>query len=216
MIRKKSATSHLESFSQCLGHALLAELPAWQLLVLAGAVGALWAVSLFDWSFISRQHAFWQFPMGSDMQLVLAAYYYYVQAPWQLPLFYVSGLGTPAGTNIIFTDAVPIVGLVGKLIYSFIGVTPNLYGIYLFLCFALPGVMMALVLIATETRCALAAIIGAIFANAMPALLWRWGDIALASHFLLIGALRYTCSRCRSGSGVASQRSGRLGLFLSI
>ncbi len=189
MIREKSATSHLESFSQRLGHVVLVELPAWQLLVLAAVVGALWAASLFDWGFISGQHAFWKFPIGIDMQLVLAAYFYYVQAPWQLPLFYVSGLGTPAGTNIIFTDAVPIVGLVGKLIHSFTGATPNLYGAYLFLCFALPGIMMTLVLIATETRCALAAIIGAIFANAMPALLWRWGDIALASHFLLIGAL---------------------------
>ena len=164
-------------------------LTAWQLLVLAAAVGALWAVSLFDWSFISGKHAFWQFPMGIDMQLVLAAYFYYVQAPWQLPLFYVSALSAPDGTNIIFTDVVPIVALVGKLIHSCTGATLNPYGAYLFLCFALPGVMMTLVLIATETRFALAAIIGAIFANAMPALLWRWGDIALASHFLLIGAL---------------------------
>ena len=31
--------------------------------------------------------------------------------------------------------------------------------------------------------------IAAIFANAMPALLWRWGHIASESHFLLIGAL---------------------------
>ena len=58
MIRENSATSRLESFPQRLEHALLAKLPAWQLLVLAAAVGALWAVSLFDWSFISGQHAF--------------------------------------------------------------------------------------------------------------------------------------------------------------
>ena len=64
----------------------------------------------------------------------------------------------------------------------------NLYGAYLFLCFALPGVM-TLVLIAAKTPYALAAIIGAIFANAMLALLWRWGHLALEAHFLLIGAL---------------------------
>ena len=118
-----------------------------------------------------------------------AAYLYYVQSPWQLPLFYVSALGIPTGTNIIFTDVVPVVALVGKLIHSLTGAIVNPYGGFLFLCFVLPGVMMTLVLIATRTRYALAAVIGAIFADAMPALLWRWGDIALEAQFLLIGAL---------------------------
>ena len=30
------------------------------------------------------------------------------------------------------------------------------------------------------------------FANAMPALLWRWGHIASGSHYLLIGTLALT------------------------
>ena len=49
--------------------------------------------------------------------------------------------------------------------------------------------MMTLVLIAAKICYALAAIIGAVFANTMPALLWQWGHIALEAHFLLIGAL---------------------------
>ena len=125
----------------------------------------------------------------NDMAQVLVGYLYYVQSPWHLPLFYVSALGTPAGTNVILTDFVPIVALVGKLVHSLTGATVNLYGGYLFLCFALPGVMMTLVLIAARIRYALAAVIAAIFADAMPALLWRWGHIALEAHFLLIGAL---------------------------
>ena len=80
----------------------------------------------------------------------LVGYLYYVQSPWHLPLFYVSALGTPAGTNVIFMDVVPIVALIGKLIHSLTGATINLYGGYLFLCFALPGVMMTLVLIAAK------------------------------------------------------------------
>lgn len=181
--------ANLGSLARRLERVVLAELPAWQLLALAAAAGLLWAASLFDWSFVIGQHAFWQFPMGIDMQVTLAAYFYYVQSPWQLPLFYIAALGNPTGTNVIFTDIVPIVALAGKLIHSLTGATVNLYGAYLVLCFALPGMMMTLVLIATKTRYALAAITGAIFANAMPALLWRWGDIALEAQFLLIGAL---------------------------
>ena len=166
------------------------------MLVLAAGVGIIWAASLFDWAFVTGWHAFWQFPKGTiggagqvDMANVLVGYLYYVQSPWHLPLFYVSALGTPTGTNVIFMDVVPIVALVGKLIHSLTGAMVNLYGGYLFLCFVLPGVMMTLVLIAARIRYALAAVIAAIFANAMPALLWRWGHIALQSHYLLIGAL---------------------------
>jgi Family of unknown function (DUF6311) len=195
MISEKQAVRPIEGRAQRLGRLVLVELPAGQLLVLTGSVGTLWAASLFGWSFVVGQHPFWQFPKGTiggsqyDMAMVLVAYFYFVQSPWHLPLFYISALGTLTGTNIVFMDVVPIVALAGKLVHSLTGATINPYGAYLFLSVGLPGVMMTLVLIAAKTRYALAAIIGAIFANAMPALLWRWGHIALGSHFLLIGAL---------------------------
>lgn len=172
-----------------LARAALAEAPAWLLLALAATVGVLWAACLFDWEFVAGRDAFWQLPMGADMQTVLTGYFYYVQSPWQLPLFYVSQLGAPTGANVVFTDVVPVAALAGKLVRSLGAGTVNPYGTFLFLCFALPGVAMTLVLIAARTRCALAALVGAIFADTMPALLWRWGDIALEAQFLLIGAL---------------------------
>ena len=195
MITEKQPTSRVETLVHQLGRVVLMELPAWELLVLAATAGAIWAASLFDWSFVIGRHAFWQFPKGTigsggaDMAQVLVGYLYYVQSPWHLPLFYVSAVGTPAGTNVIFMDVVPVVALIGKLIHSITGATVNLYGGYLFLCFALPGVMMTLVLIAARIRYVLATVAAAIFANAMPALLWRWGHIASGSHYLLIGAL---------------------------
>jgi hypothetical protein len=195
VIRENQAARPVESLAQRLGRVALIELPIWQLLILAAAVGAIWAASLFDWSFVVGRNAFWQFPEGTisgsqnDMAQVLVGYLYYVQSPWHLPLFYVSALGTPSGTNVIFLDVVPIVALIGKVVYSLTGAIINLYGIYLFLCFVLPGLMMTLVLIAAGIRYALAAVIAAIFANATPALLWQWGHIALDAQFLLIGAL---------------------------
>lgn len=197
VIGVKRAVWPVESLSKLVGRFVLLELPVWQLLALAVVVGAIWSASIFDVGFLIGQDAFWQFPRGTiglglgqnDMADVLVGYLYYVQSPWHLPLFYVSALGTPAGMNVILTDFVPIVGLVGKLVHSLTGTTVNLYGGYLFLCFSLPGVMMTLVLIAARIRYAPAPIIAAIFANTLPALLWRWGHIALEAHFLLIGAL---------------------------
>jgi hypothetical protein len=196
MIGEQQAAVCRRSLSQRLRRLLLVELPTWQLLALSAAVGAIWAASLFDWSFVAGRHAFWRFPHGTvggswmDMAQALVGYLYFVQSPWHLPLFYVSALGTPEGTNVIFWEGIaPIVALVGKLVRSLTGITINPYGAYLFLCFALPGVMMTLVLIAARIRYALAAIIAAIFANTTPALLWRWGHIAYEAHFLLVGAL---------------------------
>ena len=211
MISQKQVVGFRESRTNRVTRLVLPKLSTLQLLALAAVVGALCATSLFDWSFVTGQDAFWQFPMGTitssqfDMAAVLTAYFYYVQSSWHLPLFYVSTLGTPAGTNIMFMDAVPIVALAGKLVHSITGTLPNLFGAYLFLCFALPGVAMTLVLIAAKTRYPLASIICAIFANTMPALLWRWGHIALESQFLLIGALAlYLFSlRNRAWHGVA-------------
>jgi hypothetical protein len=195
MTSDQQTGGYLQSLTQRVGRIVLLELPTWQLLVVAAGVGALWAASLFDWSFVTGRHAFWQFPGGTiggsenDMATTLVAYFYYVQSPWALPLFYVSALGIPVGTNLIFTDFVPAVGLVGKLVHSITGATVNLYGGYLFLCFVLPGVMMALVLIAARVHYWLAAVLGAIFASATPAMLWRWGHVSLQAHYLLIGAL---------------------------
>jgi hypothetical protein len=195
MISEQRVAGSFKSLVQRLERCLLMELRVWQLLVLAAGVGIIWAASLFDWSFVTGRHPFWQFPEGTiggsrnDMAAVVAGYLYYVQSPWTLPLFYVPELGTPTGVNVVFMDVVPIVAVIGKLIHSLTGATVNLYGGYLFLCFVLPGVMMTLLLIAANIRYGLAVTIAAIFANAMPALLWRWGHIALQSHFLLIGAL---------------------------
>jgi hypothetical protein len=190
-----------QSLVQRVKRVVLAEFPARQLLGLATIVGALWAASLFDWDFLVGRHVFWQFPRGTfggvygenDMAEVVAAYFYYVQSPWHLPLFYVSALGTPTGVNVIFTDFVPIIGLIGKLIHSITGVVINLYGAYFLLCFILPGVMMTLLLIAAKIRHALATIVGAVFADTAPILLWRWGHVALIAQFLLNRRPRALC-----------------------
>ena len=192
---EKQAVRHIKSIPQRLRGVLLVKFPNWQLLVLAAIVGTIWAASLFDWSFVTGRHKFWEFPSGTiarsrlDSATGLVGYFYYVQSSWRLPLFYVTALNTPTGANVIFTDLVPIVALVGKLIRSLTGTATNPYGAYLFLCFALPGVMMTLVLIAANIRYAFAAIIAASFADTTPALLWRWGHTALEAHFLIIGAL---------------------------
>jgi hypothetical protein len=178
-----------------VSQAIFIQAPSWLLLTFAAAIGIAWAASIFGWDFITGRHPFWQFPSGTipsaqnDMAQVLVGYYYYAQAPWRVPLFHVAALGAPAGANIIMMDAVPIVALIAKLADGICGTAVNPYGAWLFMCLVLPGVMMALVMLASGVRCALAVALGAVFADTMPALLWQWGHIALQAHFPLVGAL---------------------------
>jgi Family of unknown function (DUF6311) len=193
MISENQTIRRPQSLVQRIRRVVLVELPAWQLLILAAVVGVLWAASLFDWDFVTGRHAFWQFPRGTiggddgenDMAAPLAAYFYYVQSTWHFPLFDLSAVGV----NAIYFDFVPIIPLIGKMIHSFTGAAVNLYGAYLFLCFVLPGVMMTLVLITAKIHNAVAAIVGALFADSAPILLWRWGHMPQTSQYLLIGAL---------------------------
>jgi hypothetical protein len=191
MISENQTIRRPQSVVQRIRKVVLVELPAWQLLILAAVVGVLWAASLFDWDFVTGRHAFWQFPHGTigggenDMAAPLAAYFYYVQSTWHFPLFYL----TAVGVNAIYFDFVPIIPLIGKMIHSFTGAVVNPYGAYLFLCFVLPGIMMTLVLIAAKIHNAVAAIVGALFADSAPILLWRWGHMPQTSQYLLIGAL---------------------------
>src|SRR5215831_1063990 len=114
---EKQAGKPIESLAQRLRRILLVKFPNWQLLVLAVVAGAIWAASLFDWSFVTGRHEFWEFPSGTiarsrlDSATGLVGYFYYVQSSWRLPLFYVTALNTPTGANVIFTDLVPIVAL---------------------------------------------------------------------------------------------------------
>src|SRR5215472_16065740 len=66
-------------------HIVLAELPAWQLIALAALVGVIWALSIFNWSFITGRNIWWQSPhvvggaLNPDIAQVLVGYFYYVQ-----------------------------------------------------------------------------------------------------------------------------------------
>lgn len=68
------------------------------------AVIILW---VFPVSFILGTHPFWKNPEGDLVQHMTGASYY-AAGPWRLPLFFVPDLGIPEGTNIIFTDSIPL------------------------------------------------------------------------------------------------------------
>ena len=155
----------------------------------------------FNSSFLSGGGHFWSNPRGHwlvgaedpndnlDMLATLIAYLAFLRTGWHLPLFYIPDLGFPTGSSVIFTDAIPLVALVGKMASGLAGTMINPYGVWVGLCFILSAVFACLLVIEAGQRSLLAAIAAALLAVSAPPLLHRFGHLPLMAHFLVIGAL---------------------------
>jgi Family of unknown function (DUF6311) len=159
------------------------------------AFGATLAFMMLPTSVILGEASFWDFPHGTvpgglvDMAQTLVGYRYYSMAPWTLPILNIPNLVPPAGTNLLWLDAVPLLCIFGKLSLM-IGAGPvNLIGVFLFLCFALPGVALTAVFWVAEQRGLICAVAAAALADSMPYFLFEWGHVALCAQFLIIFAL---------------------------
>lgn len=184
--------------------------PAW--LVTCGmALAAGYVCVTFGMAFLLGTGPFWANPRGPwlmdpndsidsvDVLVMRVAYQAFVHAPWGLPLFYVPGLGAPAGTSVALLDVLPLVALPGKALTWVTGAWStgagatgpmlNPYGIWVAACFILAALFAVLLLMALGQKSLLAAIAASLLAISMPALLYRFGHIALLGQFILIAAL---------------------------
>jgi hypothetical protein len=191
--------------------ALCRPLPWALLAAVALAIGAAQAFAVLPLSLILGTGPFWDYPRGTvpggatDMAQVLVGYLSLLHAPWSWPLLQAPTLLPPAGTNIFWLDAVPLVSLVGKLWFSLTGQVVNLLGAYLFACLALPGVAMTTLLWFAGARGLVAAIAAAALTDAMPFFLFEWGHVALFGQVLVVLGLALYAARlsCRRALWVA-------------
>lgn len=152
--------------------------------LIALLIGAVYALSIFDVSFILGRSAFWTEPVGDSIMNRIGALYF-IQDNWRFPLFFVPKLNFPEGVSIVFTDSIPLVALIFKVVYKLSGEVFNYFGFWLFACFPLLAACMAL---ATKEAGVddLIVILGAsLLALASPAFLLRWGHFGLMGQFLI-------------------------------
>ena len=171
------------------------------MVAVAAAIALGYILVTFDVTFLLGTGPFWANPRGAwlmdpadrlqsiDVMTTQAAYIAFLHAPWGLPLFFVPNLGAPGGSSVILVDAVPIVALCGKVLFSATGLAINPYGLWIALCFTLSAIFATLLMIEMGQRTLLAAIAASLLAVSMPALLYRFGHISLMGQFVVIGAL---------------------------
>ncbi len=160
-------------------------------LLLAGSLACamVYVPAIFGFDFVIGTSDFWQDPRGilrnsfADMPQSLSGYNYFVRGAWGVPLFLAPRLGVPDGTNIIFTDSIPIVAMLGRLVYRASGQVVNLYGGWIALCFVGAATSMTGLVAALGQRGIAAALMATTAGLCMPALLARWGHMSLMAQW---------------------------------
>ncbi len=159
------------------------------LLLLSAAIALACCLLLFDRDFLDGSSPFWRDPHGvvdsswADMATALSGYDYFVRDEWRLPLFQVSRLGAPDGSNILYTDSTPVVALAGRLLFRLSGRAFNPFGLWTALCLAAGAVSMTLLVALLGGRSAASAVAATAFGLCAPALLARWGHTTLMAQF---------------------------------
>jgi hypothetical protein len=113
---------------------------------------------------------------------------YYKGEPWHFPLGKVTGYNYPVGTNVGFTDSIPLCAIFFKLFAPLLSEDFQYFGIWLFLCHLLVAYFTILLfrLFKLNWVVTLAA---AILIAANPVLIYRGMHPALCAQWLLIASI---------------------------
>lgn len=179
----------------------------WLLSLLVGAAGAL---ALFPVPVLLGTAPYWDNPRGivggswADMAQASSGYAAYVRDEWRWPLFQAAGLGRN-GVGIMFTDSVPVVALLGRLLFLATGRVVPLYGLWSLLCVVGMGLACTGLVRALGARSLGTAVAASVIGVSMPALLARWGHLALMAQGIVPLALAVhvrlrTLPRLRTGT----------------
>jgi hypothetical protein len=196
------------STMQRLSYALSRPRGASTLLVVA-VCGYVAAIVLLGWRFLVGEGPFWTVPQGSvghawaDMATALAGYRYFQQGRWIWPLLAIPQLGIPDGTNVAFTDGIPILAILGRLVFNFTEIPINLFGLWTASCLAGSSVALTLLVRLLGGRSAAAAIAAGVMGFTFPTLLFRWGHPALMAQAEIIVALALYVWRRRTPPGLS-------------
>ncbi len=115
---------------------------------------------------------------------------YYKSEPWHFPLGKITGYNHPVGTNVGFTDSIPLMAIFFKIFAPVLPVDFQYFGIWLFLCHLLASYFTILLCRLFHLNW-LVSLAAAIFIAASPVLIYRGMHPALCAQWLLIASVYF-------------------------
>ena len=95
-------------------NALTRQRPALVVVGWGTVLGVAYMFWLYPPSMLLGTNSYWQNSQG-DVVSHLAGISYYLQEPWGFPIFRIANANIPHGSNIIFTDSIPLLALPAKI-----------------------------------------------------------------------------------------------------
>lgn len=115
---------------------------------------------------------------------------YFREEPWHFPLGHVDNYNYPAGTNVGFTDSIPLLALFFKTVSFLLPKTFQYLGFWLFACHLLTGFFTIKIFKIYKIK-NIFIILGVIIIALNPMLIYRGLHPALCGHWLIIASLYY-------------------------
>jgi hypothetical protein len=142
---------------------------------------------LFGWATLDPRQFTWM--LHNDSAQHYLGWQFFRSEPWQWPPGRISGFGISGGSNIVFTDSIPLLALFLKPFSGWLAAQFQYFGLWILSCYLLSG-YFGLRLLARYTRDPALRLAGACFFILSPPLLLRgYGHESLMAHWLLLAGI---------------------------
>lgn len=126
---------------------------------------------------------------GGDLSQHYLGWVAYRYSSWHFPIGLTDRLAYPACTSVIFTDSIPLLAVVFKILSPVLPENFQYFGFWGITCFVLQGIFsVRIIKRVTENRTAI--VLGSLLTMIMPTVFFRlYGHEALAGQWLIVFAL---------------------------
>jgi hypothetical protein len=115
---------------------------------------------------------------------------FYKNEPWHFPLGKVTGYNYPVGTNVGFTDSIPLMAIFFKIFSGWLTDDFQYFGLFLFLCHLLAAYFTVLLCKLFKVN-TIATLVAVVFVATNPVLVYRGMHPALCAQWLLIACIYF-------------------------
>ena len=118
-----------------------------KLILICGVIGVLIFILIYGISTLDVTYDDWIFNgyVEKDIELHYAGWLAFRNSQWSWPLGLIKNLQYPYGIVVSYTDSIPIVSIIMKLVSNILPQTFQFFGWYILICFVLQGVSICYV-----------------------------------------------------------------------
>lgn len=157
-------------------------------LFLAGMIGAVIFVLIYGLDVLNPFNVDWLLFQGEDLKQHYVGWELFRSSDWKFPIGLADTVIYPYDSSVIFTDSIPLLAVVFKLLLTFTNIPFQYFGLWGLLCFILQGIFSALIL--QKYTCPAYSCIGSILFVIAPIMLWRmFAHTALAGQWIILLAM---------------------------